>query len=195
MSLRVGGLTPFTLIDFPEHLAAVVFCQGCSWRCHYCHNQHLWKLKNKPLIPWQAVVDFLQVRKGFLDAVVFSGGEPLLQKDLLAALQQVREMGFKTALHTAGSVPKRLQQVLPYLDWVGFDIKAAFADYEKITQISNSGFKAEQSLQYLLESDVAYSIRTTLDQDKLQDLDMEALYKDLQGYGVKTELQNKRSNT
>lgn len=188
MPIKVGGLTPFTLIDFPHHLAAVVFCQGCCWSCGYCHNPHLLPVKAKSTFDWQAVVGFLSKRQGFLDGVVFSGGEPLLQTGLLAALKTVRQLGYKTALHTGGGVPTRFQQVLPYLDWVGFDVKAPFADYAKITGVAKSGEKARQSLHHLLNSGVAHEIRTTVDARVLSSQDIARLRQDLAPLGLDTRI-------
>lgn len=161
-TIAVGGFTTFTTIDFPDHLAAVVFCQGCAWRCHYCHNKSLLPFK-KGSYNWQAVINFLKTRRGLLDAVVFSGGEPTLQKNLLTAISEVRSLGFKIGLHTAGIQPDNFVSLLPYLDWVGFDIKAHFTDYEKITGIPKSGELALKSAQYLLNSEVTHEFRTTLD--------------------------------
>ena len=161
--LRVGGLTPLTVTDYPGQLAAVVFCQGCPWRCAYCHNPHLIPPRASAKIEWPAVLHFLARRVGLLDAVVFSGGEPTLQSGLAQALSEVKAMGFKCGLHTAGAYVQHLPSLLPLLDWVGFDIKAPFADYEKITQTPGSGHSAEASLQALLASGVSYECRTTVD--------------------------------
>ncbi|MBI5752289.1 MAG: anaerobic ribonucleoside-triphosphate reductase activating protein [Hydrogenophilales bacterium] len=161
--LHVGGLTPLTATDYPGHLAAVVFCQGCPWRCAYCHNPHLISPRASAQIEWPAVMQFLARRVGLLDAVVFSGGEPTLQSGLAQALSEVKAMGFKCGLHTAGAYPQHLTPLLPLLDWVGFDIKASFADYEHITQVRGSGNSAEASLQALLASGVSYECRTTVD--------------------------------
>lgn len=163
MPLRVGGLTPLTATDYPGHLAAVVFCQGCPWRCAYCHNPHLIPPRASAQIEWPAVMQFLARRAGLLDAVVFSGGEPTLQSGLAQALSEVKAMGFKCGLHTAGAYPEHLTSVLPLLDWVGFDIKASFTDYAQITQAPGSGHSAEASLQALLASGVSYECRTTVD--------------------------------
>lgn len=163
MPLRVGGLTPLTATDYPGHLAAVVFCQGCPWRCAYCHNPHLIPPRASAQIEWPAVMKFLARRAGLLDAVVFSGGEPTLQSGLAQALSEVKAMGFKCGLHTAGAYPEHLTSVLPLLDWVGFDIKASFTDYAQITQAPGSGHSAEASLQALLASGVSYECRTTVD--------------------------------
>lgn len=180
-ALAVGGLVPFTTIDFPGRLAAVVFCQGCPWRCAYCHNPHLLP-RGAGTRPWAEVLDWLATRLGLLDGVVFSGGEPLLQRGLPAALAEVRALGFATALHTAGIYPERLAAALPLLDWVGFDVKAPFAGYAPITGC-DGGPAARAALELLLASGVAHEIRCTvppqLDAAALDRMDAE-----LAGLGV-----------
>lgn len=158
--LVVGGLTPFSTIDYPGRLAAVVFCQGCPWRCSYCHNPQLQQSTGSGP-SWPQLRDWLASRRALLDGVVFSGGEPLVQPGLPAALAEVRAMGFAVGLHTAGIYPRRLAATLPNLDWVGFDVKAPFDDYRVIAGIA-SGHAARRSLQLLLESGVAYELRCTL---------------------------------
>jgi len=171
-AFTIGGLTPFTTLDFPGQLAAVIFCQGCAWRCGYCHNTHLLDFRVKPALSWEKVDAFLQRRQGLLDAVVFSGGEPTLQKGLLEAVQYVRSLGFKVALHTGGVNSKGFAKVLPYLDWVGFDIKAPFDRYAQITGVSNSGKHPLASAKLLLESGVAYEFRTTVHPQLLNESDL-----------------------
>jgi pyruvate formate lyase activating enzyme len=163
-ALRVGGCVPFTTIDFPGHLAAVVFLAGCPWRCPYCHNAHLRKASPDRLLPWTQIYSSLAERKDFLEGVVFSGGEPTAQPALVQALADVRSLGLATGLHTAGIFPHRLKKVLPLLDWVGLDIKAPpDARYDGITGRRNSAGLFLRSLQYLENSGVAFSLRTTLD--------------------------------
>lgn len=184
--LQLGGMVPLTSIDFPGHLAAVLFCQGCPWHCRYCHNPHLLRTDVPSKLAWAEVMRFLQERVGFLDGVVFSGGEPLLQPRLLDAILQVKALGFKVALHTAGIIPARLAKVLPYVDWVGLDIKAPFDAYKRVTGLAGSGFKAEESLDLLLAAKhVDYEVRTTVDPALLGKDDQEKLAKILQQRGVK----------
>jgi pyruvate formate lyase activating enzyme len=159
--LQVGGLTPLTTIDFPGELAAVVYCQGCPWRCPYCHNRHLIPRRGAESLPWSAVLGFLETRRGLLDGVVFSGGEPTLQSGLGAAMEAVRDLGFKVGLHTAGPYPDRLGRVLHLVDWVGLDIKALPEDYPEVTGAPGSGKRAWESLRLLLDSGVAHEVRTT----------------------------------
>jgi pyruvate formate lyase activating enzyme len=160
--LKIGGFTPFTTIDYPDHLAAVVFCQGCPWRCGYCHNRHLLDASAPGTIPWDGVLSVLERRRGLLDAVVFSGGEPTMQPGLERAVRTVRDMGFLAGLHTSGAFPEALTEILPNLDWIGMDIKASFPDYERVTCIPGSGKAAERSAQCIRDSGVAHRFRTTL---------------------------------
>ena len=160
-NLEVGGVTPLTSIDYPGELAAVIFCQGCPWRCGYCQNGHLLPRDQASGIDWTEVIEFLHKRRGLLDAVVFSGGEPTLQKDLPAAIRQVKQMGFKVGLHTAGCYPERLQKVLHSVDWVGLDIKGLPGQYPEITGTPGSGLRSSESLDALLASGVDYEVRTT----------------------------------
>ncbi|MCL2876596.1 MAG: anaerobic ribonucleoside-triphosphate reductase activating protein [Betaproteobacteria bacterium] len=156
----VSGLVPFTTIDFPGRLAAVIFCQGCPWRCTYCHNPHLLPA-GAGTLRWPEILAWLKTRRGLLDGVVFSGGEPLLQRGLAAALAEVRSLGFATGLHTAGIYPARLAAVLPLLDWVGFDIKAPFREYASVVGY-DAGALAQASLETLLASGVPYEVRSTV---------------------------------
>ena len=152
----------FTTVDYPGRLSAVIFCQGCPWRCRYCHNHHLQPF-HPGALSWAKVDEFLQQRRGLLDAVVFSGGEPTAQPTLLRAILRVRELGYRAALHTAGIYPRRLARVLPSLDWVGFDFKAPLdARYDAITGRPGTAARVTESLRFLLESGVEYELRTTV---------------------------------
>lgn len=173
-NLRIGGFVPFSTTDYPEHLAAVVFCQGCPWRCVYCHNPHLLPARGTTPHAWSSIAAFLETRRGLLDAVVFSGGEPTLQHALSAAMHAVRDMGFKVGLHTAGIYPRNLASVLPLVDWVGIDVKAPFDSYDRVTGFAKSGGAARESAQAVIESGVAHEFRTTFDRAVLgpRDLDI-----------------------
>jgi len=159
--LRVGGLQPLTTIDFPGRLAAVVFLQGCPWRCGDCHNPGLLAADAPTSATWDQVLAFLERRRGLLDGVVFSGGEPTLQAALPDALAAVRAMGFQVGLHTAGMYPERLAALLPSLDWVGLDVKAPWECYDRVTGVPGSAAKARASLAHVLASGVAHECRTT----------------------------------
>ncbi len=161
--LNIGGVTPFTTIDYPGEIAAVLFCRGCPWRCGYCHNKHLREPAAEGNVHWEEILSFLRSRAGLLDAVVFSGGEPTLQPGLAEAVREVKALGFKVGLHTAGAFPERLAMILPQLDWVGMDLKAPFEEYEAVTAVPGSGEAARESADLVRRSGVAHRFRTTLD--------------------------------
>ena len=183
--LRVGGLTPLSTTDWPGMLAAVVFCQGCPWRCGYCHNPGLIPARGDSEIPWTDVLSFLRRRRGLLDAVVFSGGEPTAQAGLVDAVREVRALGFKIGLHTGGMYAQRLAEVLPLVDWVGLDVKAPFADYARITGAAGSGERALAGLRQVLASGVDHEIRTTVHPALLGDAAVIGLAHGLADLGVK----------
>ena len=183
--LRVAGLTRLSTCDWPGELVATVFCQGCGWDCAYCHNAQLRPaVGGDAPIPWPEVAAFLGSRSGLLDGVVFSGGEPTLQHALLDAVQVVRSLGFRVGLHTAGMAPGRFALLLPWLDWVGFDVKAPFGAYSRITGVEGSGAQALKSLRLLLASGVPYEVRTTVHSGLLSPADMLELRDELLTLGV-----------
>jgi pyruvate formate lyase activating enzyme len=158
--LRVGGLTRCSASDYPGKLAAVVFCQGCAWRCSYCHNPELRSARRRAEMAWPEVLAFLGRRRGLLDAVVFSGGEPTQQLGLAQAMRDVRALGYLVGLHTAGVVPRRLAEVLPLVDWVAMDAKARFEDHERVTGVRGSGARARESRELIRASGVACEFHT-----------------------------------
>ncbi len=184
-SLRIGGFTPLTGIDFPGQLAAVVFCQGCPWHCGYCHNPHLIPAQAPAAMTWEQVLAFLAGRRGLLDGVVFSGGEPTLQAALPNAIGEVRAMGLQVALHTAGMYPERLAAVLPSVDWVGLDIKAPAHHYDAITQTPGSGTRAMAALDLVVASGVDYECRTTWHPGLFDEEELMGLVDTLAGHGMR----------
>jgi pyruvate formate lyase activating enzyme len=162
-SLAIAGLTPLSTCDWPGRLVATVFLQGCPWRCTYCHNPDLLDPTVPGEVSWQQVRDLLERRRGLLDGLVFSGGEPTRQSGLPAAMREVRERGFAVGLHTGGAYPSRLADLLGLVDWVGLDIKALPDDYHRITGIGASGAKAFASLDLVVASGVDHEVRITVD--------------------------------
>jgi pyruvate formate lyase activating enzyme len=136
-------------------------------------------------LSWQSLLGFLRSRMGLLDGLVFSGGEPTLQRELSAAMRQVRALGFRIGLHTAGPYPDRLADLLPLVDWVGFDVKAPFDDYAQVTGVPNSGDRARASLRHVLASGVSCEVRTTVHPDLLDAPALHRLADSLAGMGVR----------
>lgn len=182
---QVGGVASFSATDYPGKLAAVLFVQGCPWRCGYCHNPHLQPRPPESPLAWPQVLDFLRRRRGLLDAVVFSGGEPTIEPALAEAIAAVRELGFAVGLHSAGIYPRRLGEILPLLDWIGLDIKAPFDDYERITGVPDSGRQARQCAEAVLASGVAHEFRTTAHASLLSEADLLNLAQTLAHMGLR----------
>lgn len=182
--LKVGGITPFSATDYPGKLAAVVFVQGCPWRCGYCHNPHLQPRPSQGPLAWPQVLEWLRRRVGLIDAVVFSGGEPTIDAALEDAIGAVRALGFDVGLHTAGAYPQRLAEILPLLDWVGLDIKASFAEYDRTTQVAGSGAQARAAAAAVLASGVDYEFRTTIHPALLPEVKLLALAQELAQLGA-----------
>ncbi len=182
--LRVGGFIPFTANDYPGALAAVVFCQGCPWRCGYCHNPHLLPALAGAVCEFDRILDWLESRRGLLDAVVFSGGEPTAQAALGIAIAEVRTLGFRIGVHTAGAYPRRLNELLPEIDWVGIDIKAPLAAYESVTRAAHSGVAAWTSLDRVLAAGTSHEVRTTVHPTLTPAAALEIVARELAARGV-----------
>lgn len=161
--LRVGGLQLLTTVDWEGRLAAIIFLQGCPWRCHYCHNRELTPLTAPGMTPWPEVLEQLRPRVGFLDGVIFSGGEPTMQSALPDAIGEVADLGFQVALHTNGFDPQALQAALgtKKLSYVAMDVKAPFERYQDVTTIPASGRGAEESVGVIIASRIPHEFRTT----------------------------------
>jgi pyruvate formate lyase activating enzyme len=183
--LLIGGITPFSTVDWPGKLACVAFLAGCPWRCPYCQNHQLQSRASATLTDAE-LFSLLEARRGLLDGVVFSGGEPLAQHAVIEAARHARELGFQVGLHTCGAFPDRLREALPLLDWVGIDVKAPWDAYDRITLGRESGAAARESLQAVLDSGVAMEARTTWHPALLTPQDISDIAHDLAGRGVRT---------
>ena len=187
--MNIGGLLPFTMIDFPGKLSAVIFTQGCPLRCPYCHNPELQNPAIQTDVSWSQVMELLEKRQKLLDGVVFSGGEPLLQPNIKNAIEQVKDLGFSIALHTSGAYPDRLDDILHLVDWIGLDIKAPFDKYDQASGTAitfEMGKKAEKSLDLILKAGKSLEVRTTTDPRIVSKTDILNLAKVLSTKGVQT---------
>lgn len=186
-AVRFAGLTPFSSVDWPGLLSAVLFWQGCPWACPYCHNPHLQDYsREQPGLTWAEAREFLSKRRGCLDAAVFSGGEPTSLPELPQLAAEAQSLGFKVGLHTAGPWPQRLRAIVPHVDWVGFDCKAPWDKYDWITGRKDSALAARASLQILLNRGVDFEVRTTVHLALLSPGDILRLGRQLAGLGVRT---------
>lgn len=185
----IGDVEKFSIVDFPNHIAAVAFLQGCPWRCPFCYNLSLQKIGAEPESDWtfEKFSAFLQKRKGVLNAVVFSGGDPLVHDGLGEAIDTVKALGYTVGLHTGGYRPEALEKIVHKLDWVGLDIKAPLntEHYARAT----GGYKlvenVQKSLNILQQSGIHFECRTTCDPRILNIEDLYQIAKTLQTIGVK----------
>lgn len=138
--LVIAGLTPFSTVDWPGKLAAVVFLQGCPWNCGYCQNFAIIDPKAPAQVPESELWSLLERRTGLLDGVVFSGGEPTRQPALLEAARRAKQLGFQVGLHTGGAYPRRLAALLAQnlVDWIGLDIKALPQNYPRVVGLGQT---------------------------------------------------------
>lgn len=161
--MRIGGFVKSSLINYPGKVAAVIFTQGCNFRCPYCHNPQLVYpgLFIEP-IPFERVFDFLKERRGLLEGVVFCGGEPTLQEDLLDIILRIRSLGYAVKLDTNGSNPDVLAEALPYLDYVAMDIKAPFGNaYTRACGVAVDDYEIRRSMFLIRAAGLPYEFRTT----------------------------------
>ena len=173
--LQIGGLLKFSTLDYPGKLCSVIFCQGCSMRCSYCHNPDFQDISKPGKFVFEDVLDFLKTRIGLLEAVVFSGGEPLLQQSLKESVKRVKELGFLVGVHTAGMALNIFDDILEIVDWVGLDIKTSFENYEKVTGVIGSGELAKSSFEKLINSGVEFETRTTFDSRYISEDDLHTI--------------------
>ena len=166
IKLVLGGLQKVTLLDYPGKVACTVFTEGCNFRCPFCHNASLVLPERRDqTLPEEEFFRFLGRRKGILDGVCVTGGEPMLQKDLPEFLSKLRELGFLVKLDTNGSFPERLRAVLEagLADYVAMDLKNSPERYGETIGVPDFDLgPIRESVALLLENRVAYEFRTTV---------------------------------
>ena len=163
--MNIAGLQKMTLLDFPGKVACTVFLQGCNFRCPFCHNGEILDGSADPFLTADELLEFLSKRKGLLDGVCITGGEPTLQPDLPELLDAIKALGFAVKLDTNGNRPDVLQSLLSkgLVDYVAMDIKNSPQLYGQTVGIPNfSVDKISQSVQILMTGATAYEFRTTV---------------------------------
>jgi pyruvate formate lyase activating enzyme len=156
-------MQPLTMIDFPGRLATVLFAQGCNLRCRFCYICSLLPASSPETIAWSQVINFLRDRQGFIEGVVFSGGEPCQQPGLMSAMEEVRELGYEIALHTNGYYPEVVNAALEkrLLQFIAVDFKAPFDLYEGITGTPMIEKSFAGLVDAIVASGVKHEFRTT----------------------------------
>lgn len=167
---KIGGFQKTTLIDYPEKIAALVFTQGCNFRCGYCHNPELLKKSHyDEYISKSYILDFLKTRQGKLDGIVITGGEPTLQSGLYDFIKTVKKLGFSVKLDTNGTNPDILKKLIQdkLVDYIAMDIKAPLEKYENITNTKIKKDNITESIKLIMNSCIDYEFRTTVIKSQL----------------------------
>jgi len=170
----VGGMQPLTMIDFPGKLATVIFAQGCNLRCRFCHNTTLLADKPAEHLKWRQIIKFLKDRQGFIEGVVFSGGEPCRQESVLEAMAEVRELGFDIALHTNGFFPGIIEKAVEerLLKFAAVDFKAPFSDYSSVGGMAVNEKDFSRVAEILVDYGISHEYRTTFHPQILSEADL-----------------------
>ena len=163
--MLIHGLQKMTLLDYPGCVACTVFLGGCDFRCPYCHNFELVDGSAEPVTDDKAFLDFLGKRKGLLDGVAITGGEPLMRNDLDFFIRKIKELGFKVKLDTNGYHPARLKNLIDekLLDYIAMDIKNSFPKYALTAGLDKADTSLIQnSIVVIMNSNIDYEFRTTV---------------------------------
>ena len=163
--MKIHGLQKMTLLDYPGKVACTVFLGGCDLRCPFCHNADLLDMNAPALMDDQELMNFLKTREGLLEGVAFTGGEPLLRKDLPDLIARIRELGFKIKIDTNGNHPDRLNSLVEsgMADYVAMDIKNSPERYAETVGLETFDIsKVDESIRFLLQGRVPYEFRTTV---------------------------------
>jgi pyruvate formate lyase activating enzyme len=163
--VEIKGIEKFSSRDFPGHISSTIFLGGCTFRCPYCHNSEL-VLRPETIQSMDPdfFMSYLDGRRGWLEAVCFTGGEPLLHEDLEDLIRVVRERGLLVKLDTNGSFPERLEGLLAdgLLDWVAMDVKAPLERYREVTRSNVDLERIVRSADLLRNSGIRHTFRTTV---------------------------------
>ncbi len=191
----IHSITPFTLLDYPNKSACILWYAGCNMRCLYCYNPEI--VLGKGAITFFETISFLKTRQGLLDAVVFSGGECLMHKKIVQQIQEIKAMGFLVKIDTNGSNPKVLEQLIDenLIDYVALDFKATKEKFQEITK-SDLFQPFEKSFEILLENTIQFEIRTTYHSDLISNIEMREMvsYLDAKKYTGNYYVQSFKNN-
>ncbi|MBM4270578.1 MAG: anaerobic ribonucleoside-triphosphate reductase activating protein [Deltaproteobacteria bacterium] len=173
--MQIGALQKVSLIEYPGKICAVVFTQGCNFKCPYCHNPELVKpdLYGECLRE-DEILSFLEKRRGKLDAVNITGGEPTIQHDLIDFVKRVKKKGYLVKVDSNGSVPEVLKALIKgkEVDYIAMDIKGPLDKYNTITRSQIQEDVIKESIEIIMRSDVPYEFRTTVSKSLLGENDL-----------------------
>jgi len=163
--IRIGGLEKVSLLDYPGVVSAIIFTYGCNLRCDFCHNPELviYDFNKEIQITEEYLFDYLNRRKGIMDAVVITGGEPLIYPEIDTLIRKIRDLGYLVKLDTNGLLPEKLKELmeLGILDYIAMDVKYNPKVYNKITGDKEAVEKVKKSIKLIRNSGIDHEFRTT----------------------------------
>ena len=177
------GIDKFSLLDFEDRISCVLFCKPCNYRCPFCHNGTT-VLEAETVIPFEDILEYLESRKGLIDAVVVSGGEPTLMPDLKEKIIKLKQLGFLIKLDTNGTNPEVVKDLYEnhLIDYVAMDIKNSFVKYAMTVGVKNAFLdKISQTIKFLMTSGIDYEFRTTLIDEFHNEQDMRDIAETIKG--------------
>lgn len=160
--MKIGGFQKTSLLDYPDHISAILWTNGCNFRCPFCYNKTL-ALGTAQVLSEDEIFSFLSKRTGLIEGVVISGGEPLLHDDILEFIQKIKDLGFLIKVDTNGSYPERLEELLTahLVDYVAMDVKAPKQKYDALAGVHVDLSAIETSITLLQTKAPAYEFKTT----------------------------------
>lgn len=172
----IGGFQKVSLIDYPGKISSIIFTQGCNFSCVYCHNKELININNSTENTYKEkeIIEFLKQRTKKIDAVVITGGEPTLQKDLIPFMKQIKELDFLVKLDSNGTNPDVLKEAInsKLVDYIAMDIKAPLEKYSSITKTNVDIEKIKESINLIKNSGIQHEFRTTVLKSLLTEQDI-----------------------
>ena len=182
--MKILGFQKMTMLDFPGKIACTIFTAGCNFRCPFCHNAPLVTHIDGQEFSQEEILSYLNKRKGMLDGVCITGGEPLLQKDIKDLIIKIKELGYAVKLDTNGSFPDVLKSLVSQnlIDYVAMDVKTSPSKYALTAGSSESVVeKVDESIKFLLSGAIPYEFRTTVVKEFHTPTDFEEIGKWIEG--------------
>jgi len=160
--MKIGGFQKTSLLDYPDMISAIVWTVGCNFHCPFCYNKNLVEEK-VGIIPEDEILSFLIKRKGMIEGLVISGGEPLMQKDITSFCEKVKKLGYLIKIDTNGMYPEKLKELIDkkLVDYISMDVKAPKNKYSDLSGVKTDIKKIEKSIQIIRSSGVDYEFKTT----------------------------------
>lgn len=180
--MKIGGLQKTSLLDYPDAISAIIWTVGCNFRCPFCYNRDL-VLGKVQTIPAEEIFSFLEKRKGLLEGLVISGGEPLMQEDITQFAEKVKKLGYLIKIDTNGIYPDKLKELIDkkLVDYVAMDVKAPKNKYDRLTDVKTDIKKIEKSIEIIRNSAPDYEFKTTFAPGLLNKEDILSIAKWLEG--------------